>query len=109
MRFVFERDTVYSVPPQELFEFHERPDAFRVLSPQSMNVDVETTATTLVKATITLALGFLFQRVSTFANPRFNPTMDRLMCFRITSQMVRKAARIPMPRPMRTEKAVTWA
>ena len=35
MKTRFIRENFYSVPRQELFEFHERPDAFGLLTPPS--------------------------------------------------------------------------
>lgn len=76
MKFVFQRDTVYSVPAQTLFEFHERPDAFRVLSPEFMQVDVVNTATTLKPSdeivrfnTNMLGVRFPFAMVHTVYDP----------------------------------------
>ena len=47
MRFAFEKDSFYSVSPQTLFELHERPDAFSILSPKDLNIEVMNAATTL--------------------------------------------------------------
>jgi uncharacterized protein (TIGR01777 family) len=45
--FVFQKDSFLSAPPEAVFELHERPDAFRMLTPPSSSVDVVSTATTL--------------------------------------------------------------
>lgn len=51
MSFVFQKDSFFSVPPETLFELHERPDAFRLLSPASFDVVVRSTASTLKPST----------------------------------------------------------
>ena len=47
MRFAFEKDSFISASPEALFELHERPDAFNLLSPRDLNIEVMNTATTL--------------------------------------------------------------
>ena len=47
MRSVFEKSSFFSAPPEELFAFHERQDAFRSLSASSGDVEVVATASTL--------------------------------------------------------------
>jgi uncharacterized protein (TIGR01777 family) len=47
MKSRFIRENFYSVPKRELFEFHERDDAFRLLTPDFANVEVEATVSTL--------------------------------------------------------------
>jgi hypothetical protein len=47
MRRTFVKESFYSVSSQELFELHERPDAFRLLSPPDFKVEVHNTATTI--------------------------------------------------------------
>lgn len=47
MRLTFEKDSFLSAPPQTVFEFHETPDAFRLLSPKHFNIEVLNAATTL--------------------------------------------------------------
>ncbi|MCP4605707.1 MAG: TIGR01777 family protein [Proteobacteria bacterium] len=47
MRSQFKKASFFSVPKRELFEFHERDDAFSVLTPASENIEVQSTASTL--------------------------------------------------------------
>jgi uncharacterized protein (TIGR01777 family) len=47
MKREFTKESFFSVSKQELFEFHERDDAFSVLTPASASIDVESTASTL--------------------------------------------------------------
>jgi uncharacterized protein len=47
MTHTFVRESFFSVPPQQLFDFHERADAFRLLTPDFAGVEVESTASTL--------------------------------------------------------------
>jgi uncharacterized protein (TIGR01777 family) len=47
MRASFKKETFFSVPKQELFAFHERDDAFSLLTPASENIEVGSTASTL--------------------------------------------------------------
>ncbi len=51
MTFVFQKDSFFSVPPERVFELHERPDAFRLLSPEDFDVEVRSTASTLEPST----------------------------------------------------------
>lgn len=43
----FTKESFYSVPRETVFAFHEQPDAFRLLTPPSSNVEVLSTASTL--------------------------------------------------------------
>ncbi|MHC4608583.1 MAG: SRPBCC family protein, partial [Planctomycetota bacterium] len=47
MRARFKRDLFASASKEELFSFHEREDAFSLLTPASANIVVESTASTL--------------------------------------------------------------
>jgi len=47
MRRVFEKECYLSTTAAEAFGFHERPDAFRVLTPKSQDIVVRSTASTL--------------------------------------------------------------
>jgi uncharacterized protein (TIGR01777 family) len=47
MRSRFVKESFFSVPKQELFSFHEREDAFSLLTPAWHNIDVLSTASTL--------------------------------------------------------------
>ncbi len=47
MNSTFKKASFYSVPKRELFAFHERKDAFSLLTPASFNIDVESTVSTL--------------------------------------------------------------
>jgi uncharacterized protein (TIGR01777 family) len=47
MRARFKKESFFSVPKQELFAFHERDDAFSLLTPASENIEVGSTASTL--------------------------------------------------------------
>ena len=47
MRHTFVKESFFSVPATDLFELHERPDAFRLLTPPDFNVEVHNTATTI--------------------------------------------------------------
>ena len=37
----FKKESFFSVPKRELFAFHERDDAFSLLTPASENIEVE--------------------------------------------------------------------
>lgn len=76
MRRVFAKESFFSVRPQVVFSFHERPDAFELLSPPDFAVDVESTATTLrpsediVRFTKrVMAIPFHFEMVHTVYRP----------------------------------------
>ena len=43
----FIKESFFSAPKQQVFQFHERPDAFRVLTPSWDNIDIISTASTL--------------------------------------------------------------
>ena len=47
MRSRFSKESFFQVPRHALFAFHERPDAFRLLTPASAGVEVESTVSTL--------------------------------------------------------------
>jgi uncharacterized protein (TIGR01777 family) len=47
MRARFVKESFFSVSKRELFAFHEREDAFSLLTPASENIEVESTASTL--------------------------------------------------------------
>jgi uncharacterized protein len=47
MRRVFAKDSFFSLPAEALFEFHERPDAFKLLTPSDFAAEVHSTASTL--------------------------------------------------------------
>lgn len=47
MKTVFKKESFFSVPKKDLFAFHERPDAFSLLTRKSDNIDVISTASTL--------------------------------------------------------------
>jgi uncharacterized protein len=47
MKSGFKKESFFSVPKKELFEFHERDDAFSLLTPDSSNIDVQSVASTL--------------------------------------------------------------
>jgi ligand-binding SRPBCC domain-containing protein len=47
----FTKESFYSVPKEKVFAFHEQPDAFRLLTPPSSNVEVLSTASTLRPST----------------------------------------------------------
>jgi len=51
MRRTFVKESFLSAPPADVFSFHERPDAFNLLSPPGEGVEVETTASTLRPST----------------------------------------------------------
>jgi uncharacterized protein (TIGR01777 family) len=76
MRSRFKRDLFASVSKQELFEFHEREDAFPLLTPASANIVVETTASTLAPSDDVVRfavkfgpLRFWFENVHTVYQP----------------------------------------
>lgn len=47
MRRVFSKESFFSLPPEVVFEFHERPDAFKLLTPPDFAAEVHSTASTL--------------------------------------------------------------
>ena len=47
MRRSFVKESFFSLPAEALFAFHERPDAFRLLTPESFEIEVLSTASTL--------------------------------------------------------------
>ena len=76
MRARFRKESFFSVPKQELFAFHERDDAFSLLTPASENIEVESTASTLapsddvVRFAVTFGpLRFWFENVHTIYEP----------------------------------------
>ena len=76
MRDKFKRECFFSVPKRELFEFHERDDAFSLLTPASANIEVETTASTLAPSDDVVRfavkfgpLRFRFENVHTVYQP----------------------------------------
>jgi hypothetical protein len=76
MRARFKRDLFTSVSKQELFAFHERDDAFSLLTPDSANIEVESTASTLAPSDDVVRfavkfgpLRFRFENVHTVYEP----------------------------------------
>lgn len=76
MRARFIRECFFSVSKQELFEFHERDDAFSLLTPASANIEVESTASTLAPSDDVVRfavkfgpLRFRFENVHTVYQP----------------------------------------
>jgi len=76
MKQVFQKETFLSAPPEAVFAFHEHPEAFRILSPPSFNVDVRSTASTLRPSedivrfnTNVMGLSFPFAMVHTVYRP----------------------------------------
>jgi len=76
MRARFKRECFFSVSKQELFEFHERDDAFSLLTPASANIEVESTASTLAPSDDVVRfavkfgpLRFRFENVHTVYQP----------------------------------------
>jgi uncharacterized protein (TIGR01777 family) len=76
MRTRFSKESFFSASKRELFEFHERDDAFSLLTPASANVDVESTASTLAPSddVVRFAVGFgpfrfRFENVHTVYEP----------------------------------------
>jgi len=76
MRARFKRESFFSVSKQELFEFHERDDAFSLLTPASANIEVESTASTLAPSDEVVRfavkfgpLRFRFENVHTVYQP----------------------------------------
>jgi uncharacterized protein (TIGR01777 family) len=76
MRARFKKTSFFSVTKQELFQFHERDDAFPLLTPVSENIEVESTASTLapsdevVRFAIRFGpLRFRFENVHTIYEP----------------------------------------
>jgi uncharacterized protein (TIGR01777 family) len=76
MRAQFKKESFFSVTKQELFEFHERKDAFPLLTPDFANVEVLTTASTLapsnevVKFAVRFGpLRFHFENIHTVYQP----------------------------------------
>lgn len=62
MKSVFKKETFFSVPREALFSLHERPDAFRLLTPASHPVEVQSTASTLKPSqdVVRFSINFLF-------------------------------------------------
>jgi ligand-binding SRPBCC domain-containing protein len=76
MRTVFKKGSFFSVSKQELFAFHERDDAFSLLTPAFKGIEVERTASTLapsdqvVRFTVRFGpLRFRFENVHTIYEP----------------------------------------
>jgi uncharacterized protein (TIGR01777 family) len=76
MRATFTKASFFSVGKRELFEFHERDDAFPLLTPASENIEVETTASTLAPSDEVVRfavrfgpLRFRFENVHTIYEP----------------------------------------
>jgi uncharacterized protein (TIGR01777 family) len=76
MRARFKRERFFSVSKRELFEFHERDDAFSLLTPASANIEVESTASTLAPSDDVVRfavkfgpLRFRFENVHTVYRP----------------------------------------
>jgi uncharacterized protein (TIGR01777 family) len=76
MRARFRRDLFASVSKRELFEFHERDDAFPLLTPASANIEVASTASTLAPSDDVVRfavkfgpLKFWFENVHTVYQP----------------------------------------
>jgi uncharacterized protein (TIGR01777 family) len=47
MKTTFTKESFFSLPREAVFAFHERPDAFQLLTPPSHNIEVISTASTL--------------------------------------------------------------
>ena len=47
MKTTFIKESFFSLPRRELFAFHERPEAFTLLTPAWQRIEVESTASTL--------------------------------------------------------------
>ncbi|MBW2276668.1 MAG: TIGR01777 family oxidoreductase [Deltaproteobacteria bacterium] len=64
MKSAFNKESFFPVSKRELFEFHERPDAFGLLTPPSSNVEVQSTASTLAPSddVVRYVVRFLFFR-----------------------------------------------
>jgi len=64
MKAVFNKESFVPVTKRELFEFHERKDAFELLTPPSSNVEVLSTASTLAPSddVVRFVVRFLFFR-----------------------------------------------
>ncbi len=60
MKTMFKKESFFSVPKRELFEFHERDDAFSLLTPATANIEVESVASTLAPSddVVKFAAGF---------------------------------------------------
>ena len=76
MRARFKKGSFFSVPKQELFAFHERDDAFSLLTPASANIEVGSTASTLAPSDEVVRfavrfgpLRFRFENVHTVYEP----------------------------------------
>jgi uncharacterized protein (TIGR01777 family) len=76
MRTTFTKTSFFSVTKKELFQFHERDDAFPLLTPASENIEVDSTASTLapsdevVRFAIRFGpLKFRFENVHTVYEP----------------------------------------
>jgi uncharacterized protein (TIGR01777 family) len=76
MKARFSKASFFSVSKRDLFEFHEREDAFSLLTPASANVDVESTASTLAPSDDVVRfaarfgpLRFRFENVHTVYEP----------------------------------------
>jgi uncharacterized protein (TIGR01777 family) len=76
MRARFRRKCFFSVSKQELLEFHERDDAFSLLTPASANIEDESTASTLAPSDDVVRfavkfgpLRFRFENVHTVYQP----------------------------------------
>jgi uncharacterized protein (TIGR01777 family) len=76
MRGRFKKEAFFSVTKQELFAFHERDDAFSLLTPASANIEVESTASTLAPSDDVVRfavrfgpLRFRFENVHTVYEP----------------------------------------
>ena len=72
----FKKESFFSVPKRELFAFHERDDAFSLLTPASENIEVESTASTLAPSDDVVRfalrfgpLRFRFENVHTVYEP----------------------------------------
>jgi len=72
----FVRQSFFSVPVEQLFAFHERPDAFRLLTPDFAGVEVQSTVSTLAPSaesarftTRVLGIPFHFEMVHTAYEP----------------------------------------
>jgi hypothetical protein len=76
MRARFKRECFFSVSKKDLFGFHERDDAFSLLTPASANIEVESTASTLAPSDDVVRfavkfgpLRFRFENVHTLYQP----------------------------------------
>ncbi len=65
MKSTFAKESFFSVSPQTLFQFHERQDAFSLLTPPSEGIEVLSTASTLAPSpdVVRFVTSFLFLKL----------------------------------------------